>query len=200
MLSFSSKLPRFLRNFKFWTNLAENSNSSVFKTISGFCSSHQMDTKKTFQISIINDNFSLGSILGPEVIVGTLSLGSKKLKISKYSILGENSEECFLYLLWTLYGIIFFKIIPQTNLFMIQVDFKPLPRFQVRSIQALPNSIKPFLIFRVLFPNSPNIHRKYIQDILNPINISLSLTMHFPIDSSPCFFKENKVFFKENFV
>jgi hypothetical protein len=38
-LSFSSKLPQFSINFKFRANLAENSNSSIFETIFGFCSS-----------------------------------------------------------------------------------------------------------------------------------------------------------------
>ena len=36
-MSFSSKLPRFSKNFSFQANLAENSNSYVFKTIYAFC-------------------------------------------------------------------------------------------------------------------------------------------------------------------
>jgi hypothetical protein len=43
-LSFSSKLPRFSRNFIIRANLAENSNSFVFEMISGFCSSLRVDS------------------------------------------------------------------------------------------------------------------------------------------------------------
>jgi hypothetical protein len=42
-LSFNSKLPRFLKNFKFRANLAEKSNSFVFEMISGFFSSLRVD-------------------------------------------------------------------------------------------------------------------------------------------------------------
>ena len=82
---------------------------------------------------------------------------------------------------------------------MFQVYFKPLPRFWVRSIQGLPNSIKPFLIFWILFPNSPNIHRLTIHDIFNPRKLIVCLIMNLPINSSPSFYKENKVFYKKTF-
>ena len=61
------------------------------------------------------------------------------------------------------------------------------------------DSVKPFLIFCVLSPNSPNIHSKDIQGIFNTINLSLSLIMNLPLDSSPCFYKENWVFSKKKF-
>ena len=47
---------------------------------------------------------------------------------------------------------------PQTDLFIIWVSFKPLPRFQVMSIQAVPNPVKSSLIFWVLSPKYPIIH------------------------------------------
>jgi hypothetical protein len=75
--------------------MAENSISSVFETISGFCSSLQVDSNKSLKISIIHDNFSLGSIIGAEVIAGNLSPESKKLKLSKCSVLDQTSEEYF---------------------------------------------------------------------------------------------------------
>jgi hypothetical protein len=59
-VSFSSKLPRFSKNFSFQANLDENSNSSVFETISGFCSSLRVNYVSTLQYSRIHDNFSLG--------------------------------------------------------------------------------------------------------------------------------------------
>jgi hypothetical protein len=89
--SFSSKLPQFSINFIFRTYSAENSNSSIFKMISRFCSSHRVVSNSTFQISKVHDNFTLGSIICPEVIVGTLSLGFEKLKFSKFSVSDQTS-------------------------------------------------------------------------------------------------------------
>ena len=81
-LSFSTKQPRFLKKFNFQANLAKNSNSYVFETIFVFCSSIKVDVNKTFQISIIHDNFYLGLIPSPKVTIGTLIPRPKKLKIS----------------------------------------------------------------------------------------------------------------------
>ena len=80
-----------------------------------------------------------------------------------------------------------------------KVDFKPLPRFWFRSIQVVPDPIKPFIIFRFLSPNSPNIHRINIHGIVNPINPSLCLIKNLPIDSSPYLYKENNMFYKKSF-
>ena len=82
---------------------------------------------------------------------------------------------------------------------MIQVNFKPLLRFWVRLIQALPNSVKPFLIFWVLFPNSPNIHR-----IIYLGNFKSNKCFFMSYYESPnwlisMFYKENRVFNKKTF-
>ena len=45
----SSNFPWFLWNFSFQANLAEKSISSIFETISGFCSSFGMDYNSNFQ-------------------------------------------------------------------------------------------------------------------------------------------------------
>ena len=86
-----------------------------------------------------------------------------------------------------------------TDLFMIQIDFRLFLRFWVRLIQALPNSVKPFPNYWVLFPNFLNVYMESIQGNFNPINLSFSLILNLPLDSSSCFFEENKVFYKKHF-
>jgi hypothetical protein len=76
----------------------------------------------------MHDIFSLVSILGPKVTIGSLSLWFGKLKISKCLVLDQIPDEClvldqipdecYLCLLLKLCGIILFIIFPQTNLFM----------------------------------------------------------------------------------
>ena len=78
ILSLRSKLPRFSWNFISWANLDENSISSIFKMISRFCSSHRVDYRFTWKILRIHDYVYLGLIIGPDVIVGTLSPWSEK--------------------------------------------------------------------------------------------------------------------------
>ena len=80
MLSFNSNLPRCSKNFISWANLVENLISYVFETISEFCSSHRLNSMSTFRISRIHDNFSLESIHGLGVKIGTLSPWSEKPK------------------------------------------------------------------------------------------------------------------------
>ena len=80
MLSFSSNLPRFSKNFIPLTNLAKYLISSVFEKISWFCLSHQVNDKSTLQIPIIHVQFSLEPIHGLDVTVGTLSTWSEKPK------------------------------------------------------------------------------------------------------------------------
>jgi hypothetical protein len=52
-----------------------------------------MDPNSTLQISRINENFSLETILGQEVTGETLSLGRKKPKFSKCFVSKEISGE-----------------------------------------------------------------------------------------------------------
>ena len=59
MLNFISNLPRFSKNFISQANLAENLISLVFENIFGFCSSHRLNSKLTFKISIIHEKFTL---------------------------------------------------------------------------------------------------------------------------------------------
>ena len=67
------------------------------------------------------------------------------------------------------------------------------------SMQVIPDPVKPFLIFWVLSPNSHNIHRITIHDILNPRNLYFYLIKNLPNDSSPYFNKENNVFIRKLF-
>ena len=52
-------LPQFLQKLSFDKNLAEKPKSSVFETISGFCSFLLVELISTFQIVKIHFNFSL---------------------------------------------------------------------------------------------------------------------------------------------
>ena len=165
--------------------------------ISRFCSSLWVDFNSSFQISIIHDNFDLGSILGPKVTVETLSTGPEKLKFSKCYISNQISGEAYLWLLWILYGLIFSQNTPQSYLFMNQSDFMLFLGLWFWSIQALPNFARSFPNFGILFPNSPNVYKKAIQGIFNSRNLFFSLTLNLPLDSSPCFNTENNEFHKK---
>ena len=119
--------------------------------------------------------------------VGTLNSGPKKLKFSKCSVSNQISGECFLWLVWVWYGLIFPRNTPQSVFFMTQVDFMLFLKLWVRSIQALPNPVRWFPNSGILFLNSPNMYRKSIQGIYNMRNIFFSLIVNLPLDSSPCF-------------
>ena len=86
-----------------------------------------------------------------------------------------------------------------TNLFIHSSSgFEPLPRFQVRSTQDAPNPVKSSLIFWVLSPNSPIIHRLTSHGIFNPRKL-LCLIYSILIDSSSYDKKGNNVFYKKLF-
>ena len=68
---------------------------------------------------------------------------------------------------------------------MTEVDFMLFLKLQVGLIQALPNPVRSFTNSGVLFPNSHNLYRKYIEGILHPSNLIFSLILNLLIDSSP---------------
>lgn len=142
-------------------------------------------------------NFSIGSILGPEVTIRTLSPRAEKLKFSKCSISNQISREVYLWLLWVLYGLIFSWNTWKFDLVMTQVDFKLFLRLWVWLIQASPNSIRCFTNPWVFSPNSPNIYRQSIQGNFNPINHFFRLILNLPLDSSLCFNMKNNEFQKK---
>ena len=190
-MSFSSKLPRFSKNSSFQANLAEKSNSYVFKMIFGVCSYIRLDSNSTFQILRIHEKFSLEPILGQEVTSKTLSLGPEKPKILKYFVSNQILEEVYLWLVWVLYGLICSRNTPQCDLFMTQVDFMLFLKLWVWSIQALPNPVWYFPNYGTLFLKPSNIYRKDNKSIYNLISHIFSLILNLPIDSSPWFSKKN---------
>ena len=138
--------------------------------------------------------FSLESFQSQEVIGRTLSPGPEKPKFSKCSVLNQILGEGCIWLVKVLHGLISSRNLSQSDLFMTQVDFMLFLKFWVWSIQALPNLVRCFPNFMILFLIPPNVCGKYKNSIHNPRNHILSLIFHLPIDSSPWFSMKNKCF------
>ena len=148
----------------------------------------------------MHDNFSLGRIFGPKVTNRTLSPGPEKLKFLKCSVSNQISWEGYLWILWVWYGLIFLINTPQSDLFMVQVDFMLFLRLWVWSIKAPPNPVRPFPNYLILFLNSPNMYRKYNHGILNPGKHIFHLILNLPIKSSPWFSKKKQSVLMKTFL
>ena len=111
-----------------------------------------------------------------------------------FSVLNQITGEGYLWLVWVLYGLIFKIKNQKSDLIMTQVDLMLFLSLWVQSIQALPNTIRCFPNPGILFPNSPNMYRKYNKIIYNSRNDIFSLILNLLIDSSPWFSRKNKVF------
>ena len=153
-----------------------------------------MDSNKNLQISKIHYNFSLEPILGQEVTCGTVNAGPEKPKFLKCSVLNQISGEGYLWPIWVLCGLISSINTSKSVLFMTQVDFMPFLRLWVWSIQALPNHVRCFPNYGILFLISSNMYSKDNKSIYNPRNYIFSLILNLLIDSSPWFSRKNKVF------
>ena len=125
---------------------------------------------------------------------GTLSPRPEKTKFSKYSVSNQISGEGCILILWVLYGLISSLNTPKNDLFMTQVDFMLFFRFWVWSIQALPNLVRCFPNFGIMFLTPTNVCGKDKKRIHNPINYIFSLIRNLPIDSSPWYSRKNNVF------